>query len=81
MAHTSPIYIAVGGEWWMFSQETAQYMLTLIHGGIEYINQRGRHYPHGSVTHHHGQEDHLAYLSKPFIEAENKINERINKSR
>ena len=26
MAHTSPVYIACGGAWWMFDSETAQYM-------------------------------------------------------
>lgn len=81
MAHTSPIYIAVGEEWWMYNRETAQYMLTLNHGGIEYIDQLGRRYPHGNITHHHRQEDHLAYLSEPFHEAEKIINERLNKSR
>ena len=34
-AHTSPVYIACGGEWWMFDQETATYMLTLVDGCIE----------------------------------------------
>ena len=31
-SHTSPIYIA-DGEWWLFDQDAAQYMLTLIDGG------------------------------------------------
>ena len=69
MAHTSPIYVAVGGEWWMSNPETAQYMLTLLHGGLEYIRQRATVHTHGSVTHHHGEDDHQAYLERPFHEA------------
>ena len=69
MAHTSPIYVAVGGEWWMSDPETAQYMLTLLHGGLEYIRQRATLHTHGSVTHHHGEDDHQAYLERPFHEA------------
>ena len=69
MAHTSPIYVAVGEPWWMFSAETAQYMLTLLHGGVDYIRQRSRQHPPGSVLHPHGEEDHLAYLERPFHEA------------
>lgn len=69
MAHTSPIYVAVGGEWWMSSPETSQYMLTLLHGGLEYIRQRATLHTHGTVTHHHGDDDHQAYLERPFHEA------------
>jgi hypothetical protein len=77
MAHTSPIYVAFGDEWQMFNQETMQYMLTLLHGGIEYIHTRARQYPAGSVTHHHGEEDHMAYLERPFKEAIEAIERRI----
>jgi hypothetical protein len=69
MAHTSPIYVAVGGDWWMSNPETTQYMLTLLHGGLEYIRQRAPYHAHGTVTHHHGEEDHQAYLERPFHEA------------
>jgi hypothetical protein len=69
MAHTSPIYVAVGGEWWMSSADTAQYMLTLLHGGLEYIRQRAVNHTPGAVMHHHGEDDHQAYLERPFHEA------------
>jgi hypothetical protein len=32
-AHTSPIYVAVDGEWQLFDQDAAQYMLTLMRVG------------------------------------------------
>jgi hypothetical protein len=69
MAHTSPIYVAVGGEWWMSNADTSQYMLTLLHGGLEYIRQRAVNHAHGTVLHHHGEDDHQAYLERPFHEA------------
>ena len=77
MAHTSPIYVAVGEEWWMASEDTAQYMMTLVHGSIEYIRQRSRQHVPGTVTHHHGHADHLAYLEQPFHEALEAIQHKL----
>ena len=78
-AHTSPVYVACGGEWWMFDSETAQYMLTLIEGDLEYIRHTSTQVAHGSVTHHHGEEDHLAYLERPFHEARAAIHKRMHR--
>ena len=72
-AHTSPIYVAVGGPWWMFSEDAAQYMLTLIDGSLEYVRHKARYWPAQRVTHHHGHEDHLAYLEQPFHQARQAI--------
>ena len=80
-AHTSPIYVAVGGEWKMFDLETAQYMLTLIDGDLTYIRNSSRQHPAGHVTHHHGQKDHIAYLERPFYEARAAIQNRIKEQR
>jgi len=77
-AHTSPIYVAVGGEWWLFDSDTAQYMLTLIEGGLAYIRHTAPHHPRGTVTHHHGEDDHLAYLERPFHEAAAAIHRRMH---
>ena len=77
-AHTSPIYVAVDGEWWLFDQDAAQYMLTLIDGGLAYIREAAHHHPPGAVTHHHGQDDHLAYLEQPFHEARMTIQRRAS---
>jgi len=77
-AHTSPIYIACGERWSLFDRETAQYMLTLIEGGLAYIRQKAVHHPHGSVTHHHGEEDHFAYLERPFRQAIEAIHRRMH---
>jgi hypothetical protein len=77
-AHTSPVYVAVGGEWWLFDRDTAQYMLTLIEGGLSYVRNVAPHHPHGAVTHHHGEDDHLAHLERPFHEAVQAIHRRMH---
>ena len=61
----------------MFDKSTAQYMLTLIEGDLGYIREHsGQHKP-GTVTHHHGEDDHMTYLERPFLEARGAINERF----
>jgi hypothetical protein len=78
-AHTSPIYVA-GGErdWSMFDGATAQYMLTMVDGCLTYIRQSACHSRPGAVTHPHGQDDHLAYLERPFLEAIEAIHKRMH---
>ncbi len=77
-AHTSPIYVAVGGDWSLFDQGTAEYMLTLIEGNLAHIHQRAAQYPPGYATHHHGEDDHLKYLERPFQEAIQAIHRRMH---
>jgi hypothetical protein len=78
-AHTSPIYIAAGGDWWLFDAEASQYMLTLIEGGLDYMRHTAARYPPGAVTHHHGETDHLAYLERPFHEAQHAVYEQMRR--
>jgi hypothetical protein len=77
MAHTSPVYVTVGDRWKMYSPETMQYMLTLLHGGLDYIRERARQYPAGQVSHPHHESDHRAYLERPFNEAINAVRARM----
>jgi hypothetical protein len=69
MAHTSPVYLAVGGEWWLHDADTAAYMLTLMEGSLAYIRTRSRQARPGTVTHFHGEPDHQTFLERPFQEA------------
>lgn len=78
MAHTSPIYVACGEDWWLFDQNAAQYMLTLIDGSLNYIRELSPRDQPGTVTHNHGEEDHEAYLSRPFLEAREAIQQRMH---
>jgi hypothetical protein len=77
-AHTSPVYVACGDrEWAMADQHGLQYMLTLVGGSLEYIRQRSPQHRPGTVTHHHGEADHQAYLERPFLEAEALLRARL----
>jgi len=78
MAHTSPVYLAVGEPWWMFDADTANYMLTLLGAGIEYIHRRSPQYKPGTVTHHHGGDDHLKFLETPFRQAIAAVHRRMH---
>ncbi len=78
MAHTSPIYIACGGEYHLFNLENAQYMLSLVDGGLSYIRQRSPQLKPGTVTHHHGEDDHQKFLERPFLEARAAIHKRMH---
>ena len=40
MAHTSPIYVTCQDQYAVFDSASAQYMLTLIDGGLSYIRHR-----------------------------------------
>jgi len=80
MAHTSPIYAACGQDWALADPATAQYMLTLIEGNLAYITELSRQHAPGAVTHHHGEDDHLAYLERPFLEAREALHQRLRTS-
>ena len=76
-AHTSPVYVACGGAWRMFDPQVARYMLTMIEGGLIYIDETSARREPGSVTHHHGEADHMAYLRRPFLEAQDAVRRRL----
>ena len=77
-AHTSPVYVAVGGDWWMFDRDAAEYMLTLIDGCLTYVRHTAPLRPDAETTFHHGEADHLAYLERPFHEAREAIHRRMH---
>lgn len=77
-AHTSPVYLAVGEDWWMFDPAAAQYLLTLCEGGLEYVRHTARHHHPDDVTHHHGMESHLDHLEEPFQQAIRQIHQRMH---
>ena len=79
MAHTSPIYVAVGGEWTLFDPGVATYMLTLVEGSLAYLRTRSRQHRPGTVTHFHGEADHQAFLERPFQEALQALHTRMHR--
>ena len=78
MAHTSPVYIDCGGPYWLFDLENAQYMLSLIEGGLAYIKNRSWKHKAGTVTHHHHAEDHDKFLEEPYLQAQKAIHRRMH---
>ena len=61
----------------MFNVEAAQYMLTLVDGCLTYIRNTAPLYTQ-DTTHHHGEEDHAAYLERPFLEAREALHRRMH---
>jgi hypothetical protein len=80
-AHTSAVYLAVGGPWEMFDPEETAVPLALLRGGVRYIRDHSPQWPSDHVTHHHGMADHLAYLEEPFREAIDLLEERLRRGR
>jgi hypothetical protein len=80
-AHTSPIYVTTSGEWRMFDPGHARYMLTLIEGSLAYMRERAVRFPDGYATHHHGEADHRAVLERPFLQARERLQERLDEVR
>ncbi|MDQ6672685.1 MAG: CehA/McbA family metallohydrolase [Chloroflexota bacterium] len=76
-AHTSPIYVACGDHWEMAERAGLEYMLTLVGGSLEYVRQLSPRRQSGTVTHHHGEADHQAYLQRPFLEAQAALRARL----
>jgi hypothetical protein len=77
MAHTSPIYVAGAGEWRLADPATLRYMLTLVEGSLAYIRELSHQHAPGTVTHHHGEDHHLGYLERPFLEAQAALEGRL----
>ena len=77
IAHTSPFYVSVGGPWRMFDREAAIEFRNLIQGGIDYVAERSPQWSPGTITHHHGMNDHMAFLLEPFLEAMALIDARL----
>jgi hypothetical protein len=77
-AHTSPIYVACGGDYALADPAGLQYMLTLVDGSLEYIRHLAPHDRTNRTLHHHGEPDHQAFLERPFLEAREAIHRRLH---
>ena len=78
-AHTSPIYVACGGNWRMFDEDVARRMLSVAEGNLTYIQEISPQYSPGTVTHPHGELDHFKHLSRPFMESRDLIIDKLRK--
>jgi hypothetical protein len=76
-AHSSPIYVACGNEWQMLDIDATSHLLKILEGSMLYLRSAALWDSPGSVTHHHGEDDHLAYLERPLIQARDALLSRI----
>ena len=75
-AHTSPVYVACGdGDWTRVDPDRTRAMVAQIEAGIGRLRS-GRRYPEERITHHHGEDDHQAFLERPFREALERVRAR-----
>lgn len=80
-AHTSPVYVACGGEWDVFDRDAAQYLLTLVDGALTYVRGSSGQFREDAVTHHHTERNHQAYLERPFLQAQEALRRKMAASR
>jgi hypothetical protein len=75
-AHTSPVYIASGGDWTMTDPAGLAYIRTIVEGAREYVRHTAVRRSDELTTHHHGEDGHLEWLERPFNEALRALDER-----
>ncbi|MFG1955165.1 CehA/McbA family metallohydrolase [Micromonospora sp. NPDC048830] len=77
MAHTSPVYLAVGAEYQRSDQAVMTEMLQLIDGVEQHILERARIEWPGPVDHRHGEADHTDFLLAPLRQGRAMIEQRL----
>jgi len=77
MAHTSPVYVTPDAEYDRFDLGVTETMLAIVEGARRYIVERARTQWPEAVHHRHGEDDHLAYLTRPLDEATRALEENI----
>ena len=65
----------------MFDPGTAEHMLTVVKGDIDYIRETSGQYLDGNVTHHHREHDHQAWLERPFLQIRQALESRLTAGR
>jgi len=78
-AHTSPVYVACGGDWTMTDPDGLRYIRTLVEGARDYVRHTAVRRSDQHTTHHHGEAGHLAWLERPFAEALRALDERAGR--
>jgi hypothetical protein len=77
-AHTSPIYVTRGeGNWSMRDDGTFEYLLTRVDAARTYIRDIAARTRLGGGGHPHSESDHLAFLERPFLEAQERLRARL----
>jgi hypothetical protein len=77
MAHSGPIYVAVGADDRPRDQAALRHMLSLVEGSLGYVRSASPQYPADRITHAHGRRDHMAFLEGPLLEAADRLRHRM----
>ena len=65
----------------MYDPSIAEYMQTLIEGGLTYIDNISTQDSPGNTTHHHGEDDHMEFLKRPFNQALESLRDRMHRAK
>jgi hypothetical protein len=76
-AHTSPVYASSTDRYERFDAEVTHMMLSIVEGARRYVVDHARTRWPGAVHHRHGEDDHAAYLLRPFDEATTALRARL----
>ena len=55
-------------------------MMAVVEGDLAYIAETSGQHMLGNVTHHHGEDDHIAYLQRPILEAQEALRRRMERA-
>ena len=76
-AHTSPIYLRSGPDADRTTDDdTLEYLLTRVDAARAYVTSMAPIRRLGGGGHPHGEEDHIAHLTRPFDEARTRLEAR-----
>ncbi len=77
VAHTSPVYVTPDASYERCDPEVLTDMVAMIDAARRYVTDQARTHWTGTTRHRHGEDDHLAYLTRPFEEANEAIESRL----
>lgn len=80
VAHTSPVYVTSEQTWERFDEEIVTTMLAMVESARQYVTEQARTRWPGAALHRHGESDHIAYLTRPFDEARDNLQARLDKN-
>jgi hypothetical protein len=75
------VYLTTGDKYRRYDADTVAHMLNLVDGSLAYVEERSRRIWPGTVSHRHGQENHLDFLRAPFLQARELLRERLARQR
>jgi hypothetical protein len=79
-AHSSPAYVACGDSYERTDADVLRHMLAIVDGAASYLRERAPLGRPGVLHHRHGEDDHLAFLLRPFDEARLELGRQLKRA-